>query len=209
MQQSTTEMYQGAPVTLSVKPGVLVALYSSVMESGKSETAKVFRDTYGFRVMKFAGPLKDMTRAFLKAVGVEDIEQYVEGPRKMEALPGLRGLTARRVMQTIGTEWGRQTLYPDFWCDIAMVGVKAALARGENVVLDDLRFPNEFVAVKAAGAVTVRIIRPDAPNPPETPYERQLDGHVFDQWLWNDSTIAKLHKRTSVLASCILAGHRA
>jgi hypothetical protein len=71
------------------------------------------------------------------------------------------GTTPRRLMQMIGTEWGRDLIGPDVWIRLW----RAALDRlpaGQHVAVDDCRFPNESDAIRAAGGFMVRITRPDA-----------------------------------------------
>lgn len=175
------------------------------MESGKSETAKPFIER-GFNLVKFAGPLKDMTRVFLFSLGMEneEIQERVEGMRKMEDIPGLQGVTTRRIMQTIGSDWGRDILYPDLWTDIAIAAVRRQLRTGQSVIVDDLRFPNEMRALECLGAFTVRVIRPDRRLVPSA-YEGQLDGEVFCATLYNDGSLSDLHAKADGLARRVLA----
>ena len=52
-------------------------------------------------------------------------------------------------MQTLGTEWGRECIGPEVWVDVWKSNVQKWLDGGLNVVVDDMRFPNEWDAVKA------------------------------------------------------------
>jgi hypothetical protein len=122
--------------------------------SGKSTMADILACEHGFTVVKFAGPLKDM----LRVLGLGDRE--IEGDLKEQPCQLLAGHTPRRAMQTLGTEWGRDLFGQDFWVGIAMHKVRAVLDQGGRAVIDDCRFPNEVAAIKAAGGVVVRIVRP-------------------------------------------------
>lgn len=125
--------------------------------AGKDTAAAVLVER-GFAVIKFADGLKNMVRALLKTAGMSDkeIEVWVEGAWKETPCPALVGKTPRYAMQTLGTEWGRQMIGNSIWTDITL----AAIAASENnVVITDLRFPNEYRVLNDIGAAMFRIER--------------------------------------------------
>lgn len=141
---------------------MIVALAGSA-GAGKSTAAAYLEARYGFARVRFAGPLKAMVRAFLSEAGTPatEIERMVEGDRKQVSASELAGRSPRHVMQTLGTEWGRDLIHPDLWTMAWAAGARAALDRGApGVVVEDCRFPNEVDAVRALGGRVVRIIRP-------------------------------------------------
>ena len=84
----------------------------------------------------FADPLKDM----LRAIGVDcsdDAKAVVSDDY---------GVTPRHMMQTLGTEWGRQTIDNDIW-----VKAFARLNAGKCVIVPDVRFENEAELVREHG----------------------------------------------------------
>jgi hypothetical protein len=95
----------------------------------------------GYAVVRFAGPLKDMLRAFYKAHGVDDavIERKIEGDLKEHPCPLLRGKTPRYAMQTLGDEWGRQLISDDLWVESLAYRVEGK----PRVVVPDVRYANE------------------------------------------------------------------
>lgn len=67
----------------------------------------------------------------------------------------------RRFLQRLGTEGVREILGQDLWVDHTMdEEVIPNLNAGDNVVITDVRFPNEIDAVRAAGGEIWRIDRP-------------------------------------------------
>jgi len=128
--------------------------------SGKSEVAAVLTGVYGFTRVKFADPLKNMLRTMLSDMGhtAEDVERYLEGDLKESLVDGLHhlGITARHLMVTLGTEWGRDNLHRDIWLHLWL----ARAERFAHVVADDVRFPNEVDAIRQAGGQIWQIIRP-------------------------------------------------
>lgn len=85
------------------------------------------------------------------------------------------GVTSRRIQQTLGTEWGRDQIHPELWVLLARDAWNREHAKGRSVVVDDMRFPNELAAVRAAGGTPVRITRVSASVPQPHASEGQLD----------------------------------
>ena len=117
--------------------------------SGKSRVAGILSG-HGYTRVRFADPLKAMARTLLAASGVAegDLERMVEGDLKELPHPALGGKSPRLAMQTLGTEWGRTHLGLDFWAHTARRKIRAILADGGRVVVEDCRFPNEAAVIK-------------------------------------------------------------
>jgi hypothetical protein len=128
---------------------VIIGLCGKIA-SGKSTAASYLETRYGFKRVRFAGPLK----AMMAALGLSHAE--IEGHLKERPCDLLGGKTPRFAMQTLGTEWGRNLIDSELW-------VRAWLRATEGwplVVADDVRFPNEAKAVRDAGGLLIRIERP-------------------------------------------------
>ncbi len=120
--------------------------------SGKSTASKYLVEKHGYKLVKFAGPLKDM----LRAIGLS--EAQIEGELKEEPCEWLQGATPRHAMQTLGTQWGRACIGPSFWIELWVRRVNLIIAEGGRVVVDDCRFPNEADEVRKLGGVVWRIV---------------------------------------------------
>ena len=120
---------------------------------GKSTVAGMLADM-GYTRLKFAAPLKDM----LRSIGLTDYE--IEGAGKERPCALLAGRTPRHAMVTLGTEWGRDLISPEFWTGIAAKRARDVLAAGGRVVFDDCRFENEGAVVRALGGEVWRVVRP-------------------------------------------------
>jgi len=142
--------------------------------AGKSSACDFFmRANNSVRRMAFATPLKEMMNTLLyKSVLPPDhpfgAAHYISDPEgKTKPLPQIHNLTGRRLMQTLGTEWGRNTLYEDFWVDI--VRGKWERMNGNRflshspvrpkAVIDDLRYANEAAMVRSYDGIVLQIIR--------------------------------------------------
>lgn len=171
---------------------VVIGLYSSVMQSGKSTVAQYLVENHGFVVVKFAGILKGMCRHFLGMIGVDPrtVERMIEGDLKEVPVPGFE-FTPRHLMITLGSDWGRQAVEDGLWIKLALAQVQCATDAGQSVVVDDMRFPNEHAALKAVGASLVRITRPGVQSTVSAS-EGLLDAYTFDHELINSGSLHDL-----------------
>lgn len=129
---------------------IVIALCSNGTQAGKTTVAEYIQRTASDTVIEsFASPIKAMTETLLTHAGLspEYVKTCFQAASKEEAIPikalGRDG-SPRRLMQTLGTEWGRCTINPTLWVDIMEYKINAWFARGADiVVVDDLRFLNE------------------------------------------------------------------
>jgi len=164
--------------------------------NGKTTAAKYLNQQYSFVHTKFASSLKNMMRSLLSNAGldVETIERKIEGDLKEVPCEILGGKTPVFAMQTLGTEWGRDCISPYFWGDIWERRAQNAIDAGRSVVVDDVRFENEYNRVKGMGGYVVHLVgRSDVVNPhvsedlswlknPDFIVENKEDfGHLFRQ----------------------------
>lgn len=113
--------------------------------SGKDSVGDILCRRHGFARLAFAGPLKDMLIAGLglrrEEIDVPDKEQVIER----------FGVSPRYLLQTLGTEWGRNTVRPDLWIAVAEQRMKHYRAISTNVVITDVRFENEADYIRRQG----------------------------------------------------------
>lgn len=125
--------------------------------AGKSTAARGLVEAHAYTLTRFAGPLK----AMMAALGLTPAE--IAGEAKELPCARLGGVSPRRAMQTLGTEWGRDMIHNDLWVDIWRQDAAAIFAAGGRVVVDDCRFANEAAAVRSLGGVIVEIRSPYGP----------------------------------------------
>jgi hypothetical protein len=180
----------------------LIGLYSPTSKMGKSTISQFLVEGLGFSLVKFAGPVKAVTAAFLIEMGVPEdgLFDYLEGHLKEEALGefGFDHITSRKIQQVMGTEAGRKALDPNLWTTIAGRKVRLLLDQGKRVVIDDMRFPNEYDLIHAMGGEKWCVWNPRVEIPvSQHASEGQLDNHAFDRALINDTSIEGLHLQVS------------
>jgi hypothetical protein len=132
-----------------------IVAFTGLAGSGKSTAALHLVKEHGYVRKRFAGPLK----AMLAVLGLGEAE--IDGDRKELPCKLLCGRTPRYAMQTLGGEWGRDLIGPDFWIRAWCASVDSTPA-GVPIVVDDCRYPNEVEAILALGGVIARIDRTGA-----------------------------------------------
>jgi hypothetical protein len=132
---------------------------------GKTSLANLAKLYHGYTILSFAGILKDM----LELMGVP--ERYTRGDHKDRVVPGLN-VTSRYMQQTLGTDWGRNTIHKDIWIfamsrkvDILMSKFAMSRHAGDKMlpfmIFDDVRYDNEATFIKAKGGTIIELERPD------------------------------------------------
>lgn len=178
----------------------IIGLYAPTAGSGKSEIAKHLCDQYGYTLVKFADPLKAMARGLFEGMGIdrETIDRMIEGDLKETPIPGLKDATPRHVMQTLGTDWGREAIEEDLWVKTCMKKAQSIIDQGGRVVVDDMRFPNELHHIAAMdNGLLVAVRRPGTPKG-KSRYEGMLDDYRFDVVIVNDETLDVLRQAVDV-----------
>lgn len=177
----------------------LIGIYSSVPQSGKSKLAN-YLSVYDYKTVSFARPLKLMVRVLLSNLGYppELVDRFMN-EAKEEPIPNL-GVSARHLLRTLGTEWGRDCVHPEVWNRCWRVSVQRHFNNGHHVVVDDLRFPNEAELIRQVGGQLWRLDRPDAPTPEGSHRsDGGLDDITFDHVLTNDGTLLDLYAQVDAI----------
>jgi hypothetical protein len=136
--------------------------------SGKDTAADYLVNFHGYRRDSFANTLKDAVanvfgwdRVLLEGRTAEAREWREQvDPWWAERL-NMPKLTPRWVLQYWGTEVCRHGFHDDIW--IASVENKIRKTK-DNIVISDVRFPNEIKAIHNAGGSVVRIKRGEDPE---------------------------------------------
>lgn len=164
---------------------MIVSLYAPYPESGKDLVAQYLVDHYGFEKKKFANTLKQMLYILVRKF-TDDPWYYLE-VNKNDPIPNL-GVTARYLMTTFGTDWGRNTIRKDLWAVIETKGVSSV----EDFVFSDMRFVNEYRILEEKGAIMVKLIGRGNPDIIHKESERNLDNFYFHVILDNSGNVQYL-----------------
>jgi hypothetical protein len=149
------------------KKGTVVG-FVGFIGSGKDTAADYLVNYHGFRRDSFANTLKDAVaaifgwdRVLLEGRTAEAREWREEIDTWWANRLNIPHLTPRWILQHWGTEVCREAFHDDIW--IASLENKIRKTR-DNIVISDVRFPNEIKAIRNAGGQVVRIKRGDDPE---------------------------------------------
>lgn len=193
--------------------------------TGKDTIADYLVNFHEFRRDSFASTLKDAVaavfgwdRTLLEGRTKEAREWREQVDPWWAERMGMPTLTPRWVLQYWGTEVCRQNFHDDIW--IASLENKLRKTQ-DNIVISDVRFPNEVKAIKNAGGIVVRVVRGEEPvwfdtarlacQGDKIALEAMTSFHKIhaSEWAWadtdfdmivdNNNTINELFKQTENL----------
>lgn len=174
----------------------IIGLYSDAPQSGKTTVAE-YLSRHDYQRISFAEPVKEMAALLLQNLGyAKSAALYRVHNDKSSYVPEI-GVTVRHLLQTLGTEFGRDCLHPEVWLISWKKRAEKVLAAGHNIVVDDCRFSNEAELLRHEGAQLWRIHRPGVVRTTTHASEGGLDNYAFDFHLHNNTSI-----RTLKLAVC-------
>ena len=140
---------------------------SGFQGAGKDTVADYLQNIYGFKRDSFAATLKDAVaavfgwdRELLEGRTTESRAWREQVDAWWANRLNMPNLTPRLVLQLWGTEVARRAFHDDTW--IASLENKLSKAHND-IVITDVRFPNEIQAVRNAGGVVIRVVRGPEP----------------------------------------------
>lgn len=144
---------------------------------------------HGYRY-GFADPIKRM----LIALNIDCTDPFWIDNKESE-IPAL-GVSLRRLMQTLGTEWGRELINPDLWVILA----KQVLAdNGPGMLISDVRFENEARWIRSVGGRIIHIRRGIAPLIESHVSEAGIAAEPTDIMIHNNGTLQQLQEAVQEL----------
>lgn len=111
--------------------------------SWKTRVAAILNSNHRFAPYAFAGIVKNI----LLSLGVKS--DYLVRDKETP-VPGF-GVSARHMMQTLGTDWGRKMVSEDIWINYLEQSIRKDHARHQ--VIHDVRYENEADWVRANGVL--------------------------------------------------------
>jgi hypothetical protein len=156
--------------------------------SGKSLVASMV----GGMVIQLADPLYAALSVML---GLPEVllrdRQFKE--RTIEWL----GKSPRQMLQTLGTEWGRDSVRKDVWLQLCQRRIETLRSHGAGpIVIADVRFDNEAAMIRSSGGQVWHVRRPEADEAGvEHTSEAGIQALDGDRIIANDGTIEQLRRR--------------
>jgi dephospho-CoA kinase len=157
---------------------------SGYAQTGKDTVADILVLQHGFKRVAFADKIRECLytlNPIVNLVGNEPIylRHLVDTSGWDKAK---QNYEVRRLLQTLGADVGRELIDPNLWVEMTMSKLNAYT---DNIVITDVRFPNEYEAVKWTYGEVWRIERPGY-EPVNGHYsETALDNWKFDRIIEN------------------------
>ena len=174
---------------------------SGYAQSGKDTVANYLVEHHGFTRIAFADPIRqalyNLNPAIIDIPELPGISlQWIVDKMGWEKIknesPQVRGM-----LQRFGTEVARNLWSENFWVDLAMSKAKLL----DNVVITDVRYPNELDAIKNVSGSVWRVEKPGVLAVNAHSSETALDGYIFDEIVRNAGSLEDLHAKISYLVS--------
>jgi len=141
----------------------MIIAFAGRKQSGKTTCAMAVANSFEMRnitskatIYNFADPLKNLC---IDILGLEYRQCYGTDLEKNELVDCYwdnKQLTAREVLQIVGTDMFRKMQY-DVWASATIRKIKKE--NPELALIADCRFPNEVEAVKNAGGIVIKLNR--------------------------------------------------
>lgn len=188
---------------MNSKRPIVIGIAANRPGSGKTTVAESLVEKTGFVRLPLAEPLKRIALHVLREAGLSarHARHYVYEDRQSR-IPIL-GVTGRHLLQTLGTEWGRNCISEDLWRVLWLrtfdTCVEQARQQGEQlrVVVDDVRFFDEAEMIRSLGGSMWMIERHCSPRQGKAEllkrfHPAQLLRHPgrLLPWNWRQSTHA-------------------
>lgn len=174
---------------------------SGYAQTGKDTLGSILVGQHGFERIAFADKLREFLLALDPTVLIQQ-RAAAYHPRLSTLIQAFGWEQAktqfpevRELLQRLGTEAGRRILGENVWINAALGGLQT----GHKYVITDVRFLNEFHAVKSLGGQVWRLERPGFVPVNAHESETALNGVTFDQYIFNCMTIKDLAEHAALI----------
>lgn len=169
--------------------------------SGKGTAADILVKKHGFTKLSFADTVKDATAAIfgwqrhLLEGDTDESRAWREAKDEWWSERFGYDFSPRLALQMMGTEAGRDVFHPDLW----VLSLERKMEMYPNVVIADVRFPNEIDFIQSKGGFVVRVKRGPDPewydlahaannvnflHSPEAHDDMEKLGIHYSEWAW-------------------------
>jgi hypothetical protein len=186
--------------------------------SGKGTVADILVNKHNFTKLSFADTVKDATAAIfgwprhLLEGDTDESRAFREATDDWWSEKMGYNFSPRMALQMMGTEAGREVFHPDIWIH----SLERKMDMYPNVVIADVRFPNEIAFIQSKGGFVIRVKR--GPDPewydlahaannisfahnPEAQEEMEKTGIHYSEWAWIGSIMDHELHNTGTISS--------
>jgi AraC-like DNA-binding protein len=120
---------------------------------GKTTTAEWFVKNHNWARLAYGDPIKV---ALVEFTGLP-MKNFTDPYLKEQEIDGLPGISARIMMQKLGTEYARNMIYQDYFLWRMRQAIEANCHK--HIVIDDVRFANEAQLIRDLGGSVFHLYR--------------------------------------------------
>jgi hypothetical protein len=167
--------------------------------SGKDTLAGIFKFLDKNAVqLSFASPIRE----FIAGLIGMSVDEITNSDAKELPLPWLNGKSPRHLMQTLGTEWGRDQIDPNLWIKVAAKKIETLRAQANPpslVVFSDVRFDNEAEMIRSLGGWIIHLSRGEATEVAAHVSEKGVTPNPSeDMCIYNDGSLGDLEEQAEL-----------
>lgn len=165
------------------------------LESGKDTVAQTIISSFPkiYTQYAFAWPIKKACQIMFGFTEKDMNDRVLK-----ERIHPRWGITPRKAMQLLGTEYGRNMIRKDIWIIRAQMEIENNKAEGYGTVISDVRFDNEAELIRSSGGKLIHIERPSLDTSHEK-YNHESEQGIArapeDAVILNDSTVEELQRK--------------
>ena len=182
-------------------PGLIIGI-SGKARSGKDTVAQILRNN-GLNeanlttIVHFADVLKyTLARLCSTRDCMISHNDFTTTEGKQKTIPWLDNMTHRELLQRFGTAI-REEVHPDFWVKVCihhLEFIQPNYLKKYDLIVPDVRFPNEKKAIEDLGGIVIRVERPGIDSGNHIS-ETALDDAEFCHTIQNDGTLEELETK--------------
>lgn len=162
------------------------------LESGKDTVAQLIISRFPllYTQYAFAWPIKKACQVMFGFTEKDMNDRVLK-----ERVHPVWGITPRKAMQLLGTEYGRNMIRKDIWIIRAKMEMDKNKEQGYGTVISDVRFDNEAELIHEQKGILIHIDRPDLDTSSEKYNHeseqgiKRMDGDII---IINDGTLEDL-----------------
>lgn len=179
--------------------------------AGKDEVADELVRAYGWHKTYFSKPLEQALLALDPWVpsgrGLNGYIRYADLHAEVGYQESKNNPEVRRLLQTLGTQVGRDIIGPNTWTDIIGREIDLMFEQGYSVLVTGTRYPNEFEMAKKYNGITVWVDRLGLRPVNSHSSDNSLLPAQFDVILKNHGDLDDLREATSQLYRALILHH--
>lgn len=164
---------------------------SGYARTGKDTVANILSYSFDFKRIAFADSIRQALYTLNPLIAHDGGVTFLQCLLEDNDWDDLKdNKEIRRLLQRLGTEVGRDMFDENIWVHTAFKKIQASAS--QNIVITDVRFLNEAMALRDMGAEIWRINRPGVCAINNHKSETDLDNFNFDVVIENDCTLESL-----------------